>query len=203
MTLDALIVPMFSILAAVAGQWSAPTKVAVVNVPEVSGRYDRTTDLEAKFELRRRAYQEKRDEMRDRLERNGRALQEQIKPGTVEFETRRKELVLLEAELNYFVETEGQQIEHELALSLLDIFRDIEQAVKAEAEAKGLDIVLAADQLPSEPPKASNQVRQQIVLQKVMYWRPEVDIPDDVVNRLNSTYASRKTNSGSATSGGK
>ncbi len=164
------------------------TSVAVVNIPEVSERYHRRTDLEARFELVRTDLNKNRDALRDKITRAGRSLQEELKPGTDEFYAREKELAMYEAELQYFVESQGRRIERELAGSLKLIFDDIQAAVIDIAKQRGIDIVLAADQLPDAPPENTSQVRQQIVLQKVIYWHPNVDITDDVVAHLNQAY---------------
>lgn len=162
--------------------------VAVVNIAEVSEKYQRTADLEARFEQVRQKLNEERESLRGRIERATRSLQEELKPGTSEFRERRKELAMLEAQLQYFVESEGKQIEQELAESLRSIFNDIHAMVRVIAEEKAIDIVLVADRMPEGPAENTTQVRQQIVLQKVLYWSPQVDITADVVSRLNQRY---------------
>jgi len=168
------------------------TKVAVVNVPAVSERYQKTTDLEAQFEGVRRVLSDQREALRDRVERTSRSLQEELKPGTEEYRQRRKELALFEAELQWFVESEGKKIEQDLAGSLKLIFMDIQAIVREVALEQGIDIVLAADQIPSNDPETPTQMRQQIVLQKVLYWSPHVDLTDAVVERLNAKYGAEK-----------
>jgi len=69
---------------------ASEARVAVVNVPVVSERYLKTADLEAVFEQRRKSFTEQRDAMRERLERLRRSLEEELKPGTKEFEERRR-----------------------------------------------------------------------------------------------------------------
>ena len=167
-------------------------RVAVVNIPKVSERYTKTTDLEAVFEQRRRQFTEARDAKQKEVERAGRSLQEELKPGTATYESRRKEVMLLQAELQWFTESEGRKIEVGLAASLRTIYDDIRVIVRQLAEERGIDVVLAADRLPTTPPKTTTQARQQIILQKVLYWHPRVDLTDEVVSRLNSTYQAGK-----------
>ena len=167
--------------------WPA-TKVAVVNIPAVSERYQKTSDLEAQFEQRRAQLNQQRDALRDKIDRARRSLQEELKPNTPAYEQRRKELALLETELQWFVDTEGQKVEGGLAQSLRSIYDDIKAVVHEVAENMGIDVVLAADQLPQEAPSSTAQARQQIMLQKVLYWSPGVDITDEVVARLNQRY---------------
>lgn len=165
-----------------------PARVAVVNVPVVSEQYEKTAELEAGFEQKRLAFNRDREALQQRIQRLTRALQEEFKPGTAEFERRRKELALADAELKWFMDAEGQKIEQSLAASLRSIYDDIQAAIRVLAQERGIDLVLAADQLPPEPPQTTGQARQQIVLQKVLYWGPRVDMTDDVIARLNARH---------------
>ena len=168
------------------------TRVAVVDIPAVSERYEGTADLEAQFEERRTQFNSRREEYRDKINRTGRALQEQLKPGTPEFDQRRKQLVMLEAELDWFTQVEGKKIEQGLAQSLHEIYLAIHAAVEEIAQERGIDVVLAADRLPVEPPQSTTQARQQIVLQKVVYWTPRVDLTEAVITRLNERFRARR-----------
>lgn len=170
----------------------ADTKIAVVNVPEVSEKYERTKDLESHFDNVRKTLQQQRDELKQKAERMAKSLNEEFKPGTDEYRNRRKELAMLEAQLQYFVDSEGKQIEAELAESLRSIFGDIQTVIRAIAEEKGLDIVLVADAMPPGAPDTTQQIRQQIILQKVLYANARVDITADVVARLNEKYRAAK-----------
>lgn len=170
----------------------ADTKIATVNVAEVSEKYERTKDLEAHFDTVRKNLQQQRDELKQKVERTTKSLNEEFKPGTDEYRSRRKELAMMEAQLQYFVDSEGKQIEAELAESLRSIFDDIQTVIRAVAEEKSFDLVLVADSMPPGAPDSTQQVRQQIVLQKVLFASPRVDITGEVVTRLNDKYRAAK-----------
>lgn len=188
-----LITICLALAAYLPGQTEGGARVAVVNVPVISEKYDKTRDLEADFEGVRRRLNEQRDALRDRVERLNRSLQEELKPGTEEYRARRKELAMADAELKWFLDSESLRIEQGLADSLQEIYKDIHAAVREVAQERGIDIVLATDQLPETAPESAGQVRQQILLQKVLYWNPRLEITDDVISRLNRNYeASRK-----------
>jgi len=179
------------VLAGHGNAW-AQTKVAVVNVPAVSERYQKTADLEAKFEGVRRSLADQENSLRDRIERTQRSLEEELKPGTPEHADRSKQLAMLKAEHQWFVESESKRVEKDLAASLKLIFLDIRSTVREIAEERGIDIVLSADEVPTSDPDTPTQMRQQIVLQKVLYWNPSIDLTDSVVERLNSKYNAEK-----------
>ena len=174
---------------------SGSVRVAVVNVPAVSERYLKTTDLEAEFEKLRQAFNQQREALQSRIDRTARSLQEELKPGTEEHWERRKQLALLDAELQVFIESEGQKVESKMASSLRAIFDDILAATREIARERGIDVVLASDQMPKNVPESSTQVRQQIMLQKVLYWSPRVDLTDDIITRVNAKYRAQPSSS--------
>ncbi len=167
---------------------SAAVNIAVVNVPEISERYNGRVKLEEHFEAKRKQLTEKKDELADKIKRTQQSLQEELKPGTPDFRSRRRELAMLEAEFQYFLDTEGKQIERELAASLRQIFDEINVVIAEVAAQRGIGLVLAADTMPGGNPENPTQVRQQIVLQKVLYWNPSIDLTDEVVARLNAKF---------------
>lgn len=175
------------------------TTVAVVNVGAVSEKYARTADLEAQFDAIRRKLNQERDSMKDKIEKANRSLQEELKPGTDEYRARRKQVALMEAELQWFVESEGQKVEKGLADSLRGIFGDIQTVVREVAQEKGVEIVLASDQLPAETPDSPTQVRQFILLQKVLFWAPSLDLTEEVVTKLNARYKASTPTAGPIT----
>lgn len=169
-------------------QGAGAVNVAVVNLPVASERYQKTADLEAQFEGVRTKLNEQRSAMKGKIDKLVRSLQEELKPGTEAFAKRQKELAMQEAELQWFVESQSQAVEQGLADSLRQIYEDIRKVVGEIALERGIDVVLASDQLPPQVSGVPNQVRQQILLQKVVYWSPRVDITDEVVARLNAQY---------------
>jgi len=176
---------------------TADTKVAVVNIPQVSDGYKKTADLEARFEGIRQKANLERKSISDRIERAQRSLQEELKPGTEAYRARLKDLAVLQAELKWFTEVEGRRIEQGLAKSLREIFDDIHGVINTIATQRGLDIVLASDQLPTQGEYDPAQVRQQILIQKVLYWSPKTDITQEVISLLNANYKGVDASGGS------
>lgn len=165
--------------------------VAVVDIPTVHEAYARTTDLEAQFDARKRRYNDEVEARRGQLERESRALQD-FKPNTPDFQARRKHVAQLEFDLRFYSETEQEAIERSLTASLRLIYDDIQAMVRTVALEKRIDIVIAADEFPDTPPDSPGALKNQILLRKVIYWSPRVDITDEVVARLNSEYAARQ-----------
>lgn len=187
MTLNLLSIPLMLLSLGQAGNAGSPS-VAVVNVAVVSEKYVRTGELEQRFEEMRTRFREERDEKQQRLELAARSLQEELKPGTEAYDARRREMAMLDAELKYFVESKGREIETGLANSLRLIYADIQAAVREIAEQRRIDVVMAGDEVTDDGPDTPNQARQQILLQKVVYWNPRVDLTADVIALLNAKH---------------
>ena len=166
----------------------AQTKIGVVNVATVSEKYARTKELEGQFDALRKSLGQQRDALKEKIDRAKAGLQEELKPGTAEYQSRRKEIAMMEAELQWFVESEGQKVERGLAEALRSIYDDIHVCVKEIADENGIQIVLAADTVPAEAPDTPSQARQTILLQKVLYWKPDVDLTEAVLARLNQRH---------------
>lgn len=177
-------------------QGSQPTRIAVVNVPQVSEKYIKTSDLEGRFNAIRLDLNTQRDTQHKKIERLQRSLREELKPGTDAFMNRQKELAMAEAELQWFVDSESVKVERGLADALREIYNDIQVAVREVAEDMGIDVVISSDNLPDTAPESSAQMRQQIILQKVVYFNPKLDITNEVVTRLNAKYGALKRQGG-------
>ncbi len=174
------------------------SRSAVVNVALASERYLRTAELEAQFDARRERFKEEATARQDEIEKKGRALQEQLKPGTEAFGQRQEELAMLQARLQYFAESTKKQLDVALAGALRSIYLDIQQAVREVAEERGFDLVFAADDLPANLPPSPKLATQEILWQKVVYWNPGIDITADVIARLNARYAAQPGGPGSS-----
>lgn len=181
-----------------AGQDSG--RIAVVNVPRVSEQYLRTGQLEQRFEEQRRKYNQERETRKAEYEKLARSLEEQFKPGTADYEERREQLLVLKYRFETFVQTEEAKLETDMTNSLRSIYEDITQMVGRVAEEKGIDLVLPIEPFPDETPESSTVFRQRVMLQKVIYASPRLDITEEVLRRLNQEYkqSGAKTPSGSA-----
>lgn len=193
-----MLIQCMSICLALVGQGGDNVRVAVVNVAVASEQYARTRDLEAEFEQRRLKIREESDQFRSQIEQKRRILTEQLKPGTDAFNVTREELAVLEARAQFFVESRTRMMDEALAQSLRSIYLDIQSAVSELANEQGLDVVLAVDALPGDEASTPTAAKQQILLQKVVYWNPRKDMTESVISRLNANYNLRKKSSGGA-----
>lgn len=190
---------LFPLMTTLPAQSGNQLPIAVVNMPVVSERYQKTADLESRFAAVRQQLSARRDEMTNKANLLKRSLQEELRPGTEAYDARLRELVILEAEMKAFVDIETAKVERGLAQALREIYNDIKLAVQSVAQSKGLVLVVATDQLPDVPAESARQLREQIMFQKVLYWEPSVDITDEVISALNAKYLAER---GQAPAGG-
>ncbi len=181
-------------LVAAAQTGAAEPKVAVVNVPAVSDGYERTGDLEQEFEVLRVRFNEERNRRAEEIRKKREQVVAQFKPGSEDFFKRQEEIMVLEARLKSFEQSEGLKLQVQIATSLRTLFEDIKRMVSIVATERGFDVVLAAEQLPAEIPDA-NALKKQILMQKVLYFNPRVDLTSEVAARLSSEYQARKARS--------
>ncbi len=174
-----------------AGSADGATTVAVVDVPKVHEGYARTIELEAQFDDARRGFNEEVENRRARIERDSRALQE-FKPGTADFQERRKQIAQLDFDLRYYTESKQAQLEQSLSESLLLIHMDVQAIIKVVADERQIDVVVAGEAFPEGLPESAAALKNQILLQKVLYWNPRVDITSEVIVRLNSQYEQQR-----------
>ncbi len=166
---------------------SEPIRIATINIAEVFDKYEMTRGLEDRFERERQASAEQAQTRRAELDAKARAIVEQFKPDTREFEERQLEYLRSESEFQIWADYEKKRLAHEHKRWLRTIYRNVRDMVRQISEARGIDVVLTYDQLSDDAPD-SNALRQQILLQKVIYSSPRVDLTREVTDRLNQEF---------------
>lgn len=166
---------------------SEPIRVAAINIAEVFDKYEMTRGLEQQFEQQRQASAEKAQGRRGELDAKARAIVEQFKPDTREFEERQAEYQQLESEYRIWADVEEKRLKNEHKRWLRTIYRNVRDMVRQISESRGIDLVLTYDQLSDDAPD-SNALRQQILLQKVIYSSARVDLTKEVIERLNQEF---------------
>ncbi len=164
----------------------AQTKVAVINVEEVFAKYRRPAVLEEEIRARQKGFVDEADQRRQAIDRKRQALQA-YKPGTPDHDAKAREIRRDEIEFQVWRTLGEEEIKLQHKNSFRLIYDDVRAGVAALAKERGIDLVLTYDTLTDEAPD-SQSLRQQILLQKVIYWSPHVDITADVIERINATF---------------
>ncbi len=173
---------------AAAPEQSASINIAVINVANASEQYKKTTQLEQQFDQMRTAFNEARLAKEEEIKRLNQALETQFKPGSADYKARQRELFVLQAEYETFMKDEGEKLQTSVTKSLRTIYDDITQMVGKVAKERNLDLVLPIEPMPEALPEDPQQLRQQIMFQKVIYASDRIDVTAEVVSRLNQEF---------------
>jgi len=165
---------------------SGQTGVAVVNVEEVFANYKRPAVLEQQIRAKQQAVVEEAGSRRDQIERKRQALQA-FKPGTADYEEKHRALRREEIDFQVWSTLEEEAIKKEHKEMFRAIYNDVKRGVAKVAKQRGYNIVLTYDTLTEEAPD-SVALRQQILLQKVIYWEPQIDITQEVLKVINDEF---------------
>lgn len=170
----------------------AQTKTAVLDIATIFEKYDRTAYLEEEFLQKRKFLSEEADRRRQQVETLRKALTDAYKPGTPEYKQKQSELREAEVRFKAWGETEDENLKDAHKQSLLEIYDDVRTVVATLAKEKGIDLVLTYDRLTESAPD-SESLRRQILLQKVLYYNPTLDITDAALAALNEQFRKKQS----------
>ncbi len=173
--------------------------MAVVNVEELFARYKRPAALEKQIRERQQEIIKEAEGRRAALEQQRQALQA-FKPGTPDYQEKRVALRREEIEFQVWRTLADEEIKQRHKDSFRSIYDDVRRGVAKVAKQKGLQIVLTYDTLAEDAPD-SQALRQQILLQKVVYWEPQLDITEEVLKVINDEFDAKQKEGGAAPRG--
>ena len=167
---------------------SAPggTRIAVVNLARIFEEFDMVKDLEAKFDESRREVGAEADARRQAISIKRQEL-EAFPEDSSDYAARNKDLTRMEFEYKLWLATEEQTLKDRHKRWLEDIYTRTRKAVEQLAAERKIDLVITIDEGPLEAPD-SITMRQEIMLRKVLFATPSVNLTDDLLERLNREY---------------
>jgi Skp family chaperone for outer membrane proteins len=166
-----------------------PARMGYVNIAKVLHDFEKAYADGKKITNMRQEYVEKMKPLREALD----AKQKQIAVtvNAMELEVLEKEANALDQQLGQ-LDKEAQKALSDLTdKTIVDVYRDIRESIARIADELGLDVVLAwpDSQNPEEDKKvAVAQLKLQTPALIPFYLRPELDITEMVVKKLNAKY---------------
>ncbi len=174
----------------------AALKVGVVDLVAVTNGYDRTKDANADIQVEQANFkavaEPKVKALEDmRLKRDG------FNKGTEEWQRLDDQLLKARAELNTWMQIERIKIERRHQEVLLDMYRQMTDAVARMVKKHGIDLVftkafLAPPQIDVDKAVGLQDLQKRIVGQRVLYPTDVTDITQDVLKILNDAYKAKK-----------
>ncbi len=177
---------LLGVLTIAAGVARAETNIAVLDVARVFEAYEMTRDLEAAFDERRREAANEAERRRGNIEQMRRALAA-FDPESEDFARREQELVQAEVEFQVWSAMQERTLKNDHKRWLKHIYRRTQDTIAEIAGERDIDLVLTYDALTEDAPDSA-ALRQQILLQKVIFHDEKIDITDAVLQRLNKAY---------------
>lgn len=167
-------------------QSAANPGVGVVNIAQVFESFEMTRDLEQRFDQARRGISDQADNRRQAIDQQVASL-EAFDPASRDFAQRRTEVRRLRVEYQVWLEMEEQRLKEEHMLWLRLIYDNVTDAVGLVAKRRGIDLVVTNDELSPDAPD-SLALRREILLKKVLYFSPRVDLTAEVLRMVNEQY---------------
>jgi len=173
---------------------AAGRRVAVLDVVRIFNECNQIKDLNEKM---KQAGDEYAAEVRRRREKLD-ALQTELRafrPGTADYETRRKEFVKLTIDANAWAKATEEDIERQKYDWTRIIYGRTIEVSGQIAKDMGFDVVLQTSEFkPLEMPEQDVQSLRRFIQQRaVIYNVADIDITDAVINRLNQEYRASST----------
>ena len=160
--------------------------VAVVDLAFIFEKYAMTKDLETMFDERRRGAAAEAERKRASVEAKRKNLLA-LKPESAEFAKLEQEITRLEIEYEVWAAHQEQALKRDHKRWLTRIYKNVKSAVAQIALGSNIDLVLTYDQLTDDAPD-SITLRQQILLQKIIYFDDRIDLTQAVLTQVNAKY---------------
>ena len=175
---------------------AAALKVGVVDIVSVTNNYDRTKDANTDIQVEQANFKVAADPKVKALE-DVRLKRDGFNKGTKEWQQLDDQVLKTQAELSTWMQIERIKIERRHQEVLLDMYRQMTDAVSRIAKAKSIDLVFTTAFL--EPPQIDvdkaiglQDLQKRIVGQRVLYPTAVTDITQDVLKILNDEYKAKK-----------
>jgi len=175
---------------------AAALKVGVVDIVSVTNNYDRTKDANTDIQVEQANFKAAADPKVKALE-DVRLKRDGFNKGTKEWQQLDDQVLKTQAELSTWMQIERIKIERRHQEVLLDMYRQMTDAVSRIAKAKSIDLVFTTAFL--EPPQIDvdkaiglQDLQKRIVGQRVLYPTAVTDITQDVLKILNDEYKAKK-----------
>ncbi|MCP4590443.1 MAG: OmpH family outer membrane protein [bacterium] len=162
------------------------TRVAVVDLAFIFEKYAMTRDLETAFEERRRRAATEADSRREAMESKRKKLLP-LKPDSREFADLEQELTRLQIEFEVWATLQEKSLKEDHKRWLLRIYTNVREVVAKLAVESQIDLVVTYDRLAEDAPD-SLALRQQILLQNILYFNDRIDLTQTVLARVNEQY---------------
>lgn len=170
---------------------TAASRVAVVDFVRIFDECAQIKDLNDLIRQKQEALKAEAEQRRDVIE-NKQMEFAALRVGSLDYETRRKDLLRLRMEANVWLQMSEQDLDKQKFDWTRIIYEDALKAAADVAKANGHDIILQKKEFDPDniEPTVAN-IRRVIQDRSVVYSAPELDVTTPVIRRLDASYATR------------
>ena len=168
---------------------AATAKIAVCDIGDVFGRYQRMVDLNNDMNTRAKATAEEDKKKADKIQELEKKL-EGIAPGSKEMQTRLDEMQQLSIERKVWQQVQEERFVRERRVLTEALYKEILSAVEALAKERGFDIVLYRENVEIAS-ATTTELLGKMIQRKCLYADNAFDLTAPVLERLNRNYTGR------------
>ena len=187
--ITALLFTTAGLAGATAAFRAEPTAVAVVDVQQVFDTLTENTQIRADMQSRAESFQQQAEQKRSEIEQLRQRLKA-LSPGTEAYKQTEEQLQKAVLEHQVWTRFEQRKLQVEYGLQMEKLYRRMLDTIGKVSNETGYDLVLYKEQPPQFEGNDPQQMRSQIAIRKVLYASDQVDITDQVVQRMNNQYES-------------
>ncbi len=163
-------------------------RIAVVDFVRIFDECAQIKDLNDLIRQKQEALKAEAEQRRDVIESKQLEFAA-LRVGSLDYETRRKDLMRLRMEANVWLQMSEQDLDKQKFDWTRIIYEDALKAAADVAKQNGYDIILQKKEFDAEKiePTVAN-IRRIIQDRSVVYAAPEVDVTTPVIRRLDASY---------------
>jgi Skp family chaperone for outer membrane proteins len=166
----------------------ARPRTAVIDLVRIFNECAQITDLNELI-LRKETELQTEAEQRRKVIENKQVELSAFRPGTADYEARRKDLVRLNIEANVWLKTSEQDLEREKFEWTRVLYENTTKATAKIAQEMGFDLVLQSKPFkPENIEQTITGIQRMIKDRPVVFAVPEVDITDRAIRYLDAQY---------------
>ncbi|MEX0775432.1 MAG: OmpH family outer membrane protein [Phycisphaeraceae bacterium] len=171
-------------------QKARPTAIAVVDVQKVFDSLQEKNQVEADLQSRANALKQEETDRRKKLDDLQKDL-EMLAPGTTAHTQKQEDLERQAVELQAWQQFQNQKLQRERSLQIEGLYRKILDAIGRVAKEAGYDLVLFKEGAIDFKNANPQQLAALIQVRKVLWSAPDLDVTDQVTQRMNNEYKNR------------
>jgi len=164
-----------------------PTAVAVVNVQKVFNSLDEKGAIESQLKQRAKKLQKQEKQRQQKIQQMKSDL-DMLKPGTQQYKQRQGKLERQVVDFEAWQKFRQQKMQQFRGVQMQNLYRKVAKVAGNVAQDNGYDIVLYDEGSPNFNFQNMKQVSQMIQMRKVLWSKDELNISDQVIQRMNNNF---------------